>query len=73
MFKVKDYGLDFDIELIDSRVRELKTDTGVSVAVAIAELLKAKAQLIGIDLGVQGAKMAEELYQEEKAKESKQE
>jgi len=61
---MKDYLIDSDIKLIDAKVSELKVNTNVSSMIAIAELLKAKAALVGSLLGVVGINMAEKLHAE---------
>jgi len=60
---IKDYNLEDDITEIDSRISDLKRLTGVSISGAIAELYKAKAQLINTQMAVESMQKYEEMME----------
>ena len=61
---IKDYKLEDDITEINSRISDLKRLAGVSISGVIAELYKAKAQLINTQMAVEGMQKYEEMRKE---------
>ena len=60
------YNIEADIDLIDRKVNTLKSSSaGVAASEAIGNLLKAKAQLIGVTISMEQMVKYEELMKED--------
>ena len=60
-----DFLIEQDIKLIDTKVTDLKNERGISACAALAELLKAKAQLINANLALQGMEQYNKFMEQE--------
>ena len=62
---MKDYEIESDLIFIDKKIMELKLETGTAVYTALAELYKAKAQLISVQIALENMEKYEKLMKKE--------